>query len=403
VDPYGTFNWAYWSCDSHDCHYYFGYIRDCYPTDINHAGVMVGASSMPGSGTSSLGVVYHAFISDPAAGVLDPFPDAMSTQALCINNRGEIGGYMYGDGSPVVDGFRLLPDGTLVALNRINASPCVPRWINARGQVIGACYPSRSFVSPSGATTLLLPTLGGHPRVQANDLNDQGWIVGWVGPFNTLELYAVAWEPLPNGTWQVWDLTEELTDHSVILDQALAINNRGEIIALGHLDGTDAFSSRTYLLSPVQPLPGWCLPDIGRHPRDVQACGGGMIEFTVGVVNAADVTGYQWRRDGVPISPSQNPTAATPVLQVAAPLPGDSADFDCVITSACGSVTSASARLSACCAADIDQSGVLNVQDLFDFLAAFFAGDPAGDFDHSGALTVQDVFDFLAAFFAGCP
>jgi len=52
------------------------------------------------------------------------------------------------------------------------------------------------------------------------------------------------------------------------------------------------------------------------------------------------------------------------------------------------------------CVADFDQSGAVNSQDFFDFLAAFFAGD--ADFNCSGATDSQDFFDFLGAFFAGC-
>ncbi len=54
------------------------------------------------------------------------------------------------------------------------------------------------------------------------------------------------------------------------------------------------------------------------------------------------------------------------------------------------------------CPADFNQSGGVTVQDIFDFLAAFFAGDAAADINFSGEVSVQDVFDFLAAYFAGC-
>jgi hypothetical protein len=52
------------------------------------------------------------------------------------------------------------------------------------------------------------------------------------------------------------------------------------------------------------------------------------------------------------------------------------------------------------CPADWNNSGALSVQDIFDFLAAFFAG--AADFNLNGQTTVQDIFDFLTAYFAGC-
>jgi hypothetical protein len=64
------------------------------------------------------------------------------------------------------------------------------------------------------------------------------------------------------------------------------------------------------------------------------------------------------------------------------------------------------------CRPDFNGSGTISVQDIFDFLAAYFAGCTvpgappcyaSADFNGSGAISVQDIFDFLAAYFAGCP
>jgi hypothetical protein len=54
------------------------------------------------------------------------------------------------------------------------------------------------------------------------------------------------------------------------------------------------------------------------------------------------------------------------------------------------------------CAADFNASATLEVQDIFDFLNAWFAGSPTADFN-GGGLAVQDIFDYLNAWFAGCP
>ena len=54
------------------------------------------------------------------------------------------------------------------------------------------------------------------------------------------------------------------------------------------------------------------------------------------------------------------------------------------------------------CAADYNGDGAVNVQDIFDFLAGWFSGNPQADFNGVGGLGVQDIFDFLAAWFAGC-
>ena len=54
------------------------------------------------------------------------------------------------------------------------------------------------------------------------------------------------------------------------------------------------------------------------------------------------------------------------------------------------------------CPADFTRDGALSVQDVFDFLDAYFSGIAQADFNGIGGVTVQDVFDFLDAWFAGC-
>lgn len=55
-----------------------------------------------------------------------------------------------------------------------------------------------------------------------------------------------------------------------------------------------------------------------------------------------------------------------------------------------------------CCKSDFNQSGSISVQDLFDFLAAYFGGLPTADYNGVGGNSVQDIFDFLGGFFGGC-
>ncbi|MCC6321063.1 MAG: hypothetical protein IT438_06450 [Phycisphaerales bacterium] len=51
--------------------------------------------------------------------------------------------------------------------------------------------------------------------------------------------------------------------------------------------------------------------------------------------------------------------------------------------------------------ADVNNSGSVTVQDIFDFLGFYFAGDLRADVNHSGSVSVQDIFDFLGMYF-GC-
>lgn len=55
---------------------------------------------------------------------------------------------------------------------------------------------------------------------------------------------------------------------------------------------------------------------------------------------------------------------------------------------------------SICCPADFNGDGTVSVQDIFDFLSAWFSG--SADFNGDSATTIQDLFDYLTAYFAGC-
>lgn len=56
-----------------------------------------------------------------------------------------------------------------------------------------------------------------------------------------------------------------------------------------------------------------------------------------------------------------------------------------------------------CCPADFDANGIVEVQDIFTFLTAWFAGDPRGNYDNANGNDVPDIFNFLTAWFTGCP
>jgi hypothetical protein len=67
-----------------------------------------------------------------------------------------------------------------------------------------------------------------------------------------------------------------------------------------------------------------------------------------------------------------------------------------------GSVCGTVINPIACCAANFNRVDGLEVQDVFDYLSAWFAHDMAADFNRNGVLNVDDVFAFMAAWHAGC-
>lgn len=54
------------------------------------------------------------------------------------------------------------------------------------------------------------------------------------------------------------------------------------------------------------------------------------------------------------------------------------------------------------CRGDFNGDGSATLQDLFDYLGAWFALDPGADVNGSGSVTLQDLFDYLGAWFGGC-
>lgn len=54
------------------------------------------------------------------------------------------------------------------------------------------------------------------------------------------------------------------------------------------------------------------------------------------------------------------------------------------------------------CPGDFNGQGGVTPQDIFDFLNAYFAVDPAADVNGSDDVSVQDIFDFLGAYFVPC-
>ncbi len=83
--------------------------------------------------------------------------------------------------------------------------------------------------------------------------------------------------------------------------------------------------------------------------------------------------------------------------------PSGAAGARFVVAAACNASASPA---TPCCHADFNKANGVNVQDIFDYLAEWFAGSAFAKVGGDGApaaLDIGDIFNFLADWFAGCP
>ncbi len=159
---------------------------------------------------------------------------------------------------------------------------------------------------------------------------------------------------------------------------------------------------------------------IDQQPTDVTACGGQPTALEVSAAGTGPIA-YEWyvacpagSGPWVSVSDGLNQPfgvgacgfvavgASGPELTVQFQNLGTlAAAFRCTVSNQCLSRTSDEAIVTEC-RADFNCSGARSVQDIFDFLEAYFSGDPRADFNNSSQTSVQDIFDFLEAYFAGC-
>ncbi|MEK6702595.1 MAG: right-handed parallel beta-helix repeat-containing protein [Planctomycetota bacterium] len=165
-----------------------------------------------------------------------------------------------------------------------------------------------------------------------------------------------------------------------------------------------------------------CVPAIGVHPHDAAICPSGTGTFSV-TVSGTGTLAYRWQVQ----SPS-DPGTWIPLTDGDVMLDGElfanisgsqsavlvvrhsighhqNAQFNCVVTNACGSVTSDGATLTIC-AADFDCDGTADFFD-YDAFVNCFEGlfcPPAktADFDGDGTVDFFDYDAFVVVFETGC-
>lgn len=155
-------------------------------------------------------------------------------------------------------------------------------------------------------------------------------------------------------------------------------------------DGFDqiglGFATYTPLLTgPFASGPCNCiLPAFSSGPASVAAYSGQAAIFSV-VATGTPAPLYQWYRNNQPIlNGGRFSGATTPTLTIS-PLPRNGDDFTwtdsgfyhCTATNLCGTATSTPANLTVTnCGPDYNNNGMVDFNDIFDFLNAWFAGCP---------------------------
>ncbi len=143
-----------------------------------------------------------------------------------------------------------------------------------------------------------------------------------------------------------------------------------------------------------------CRPTPRITPTSASACVGGEVSFGVESEGVGPFS-FQWRRNGIPIEPVDNPTASSSTLVLVEVGEFDDGIYDCVVTNACGAASSNAVSFVTCaclpCPADFNQDGGIDGGDVEDFFAAWEAGDCDADVDADGGVGGPDTNAFFVA------
>lgn len=256
VTPLGSYYWEYIYWDGDDYHFQNGFVQFSALFDVNSGGLAVGTSTVDGRGDAWNGYGSSALLVNAPGKSTTVLSEGYERgEARGINDSGEITGWVSAIAG-ATSAFRRGSDGILQLLDGLFASS--GNAINSDGLIVGATsfqsHYTRAFVSKSGTQTTLLkvPKTENADNSAAYDINNKKWIVGssWQGG-QPYEHFAALWKyNRKKGRWKAYDLNELRITPDILLENANAINDDGAIIATGRPDGSDAFGSRTYLLTP---------------------------------------------------------------------------------------------------------------------------------------------------------
>lgn len=271
-------------------------------------------------------------------------------------------------------------------------------YFTVSGEILG------NFAVPQAGAAAPYSALVGTPQAIVYDMETAaGWVSG--APGDTAHLGQ--WERgIPQQT-----IAQPGTDHTPDPGVNCWVTGR---LAGANPDAYDVDGGRTTLISPVIDLADsdssirlgywrWYSNSTGASPNidtfviNVSAdAGATWTSFeVVGPGGPSNAGGWRYHEariaDFVPL------TAGFQIRFIASDIGSTS-----TVEAAIDDVTLYWILCNDACAADFDGNGQREVPDIFAFLSAWFAQEPAGDFDGVGGIAVPDIFAFLSAWFAGC-
>ncbi len=241
--------------------------------------------------------------------------------------------------------------------------------INERGQILSGS----ALYEPDGTRTVI--TWPNNLTSGNQDLNDLGVVLGGVylrkdGVFYDIRNY------LPTG---------------FALNTVRAINNKNWVVGSGHYTGGSTYG---FLLK--MNLTCFAVSS----PIPVTNCPGSEAAFSITPTGTGPFT-YQWRKGGAPIDTNANPSATTATLALTNVQLPDADFYDCIVTNACGTITSNPATLTICIG-EFNCDGGIDGGDVGAFFGEWEAGNAIADVNTDGGIDGADVSSFFEHWEAGC-
>lgn len=190
--------------------------------------------------------------------------------------------------------------------------------------------------------------------------------------------------------------------------RAIAVLPGGDVIVGGDFTTAGGLPANHFARWSSGPL-------LSAQPAPGTECPLGTASFSI-AASGTGVTTYDWQIETAPgdwLSLSSDPgslpgggsafaqPANAPTVEIGVRNRMGGFKVRCEVSDDCGRRASEAATLSICIA-DFNCVGGVGLQDLFDYLRAWFARDPTADVNGYGSVSLQDLFDFLGAWFAGC-